>query len=80
MKPGYFIAFKAVWCVFVGVHSVWAGFLSATCDKTFKIIRERFAEPAPEGSWRASRQGRSLPETQYGAAVVGRQDIQSGDL
>jgi hypothetical protein len=81
MPKGYFVAFKAVWCIFVGLNSVFVGFMSATCDKTFAIVRQRFAEPSsPTSSWRVSRNGRSMPETQFGEVVVGTPNIASGDL
>ena len=81
MDPNTFIAFKSVWCVFVGLNSVFVGFMSATCDKTFTILRQRFAEqPSAASSWRVSRNGRSLPETQYGQAIIGTPNIASGDL
>jgi hypothetical protein len=81
MDPGYFVAFKAVWCIFVGINSVFVGFMSATCDKTFAILRQRFAEQsAPSSSWRVSRNGRSMQETNLGQAIVGMPNIASGDL
>jgi hypothetical protein len=39
MDPAYFVAFKSVWCIFVGLNSVFAGFMSATSDKAFPTPR-----------------------------------------
>ena len=81
MDPGYFVAFKSLLCIFVGLNSVFAGFMSATSDKTFRILRQRFSEaPSPSSSWRVSRNGRSLPETHFGQVTVGSPNIASGDL
>jgi hypothetical protein len=84
MKPSHFIAFKAVWCIFVGLTSVFVGFMSATCDQSFAILRQRFSERESAGSqgssWRASRNGRSLQQTQFGEVTVGTPNIRSGDL
>ena len=82
MDPHYFIAFKTVWCACVGLNSTYVGFCAATADKTFSIIRRRFAEqPTGEGmgsSFVASRDGRSLAETRFG--VDQSPNIQSRDL
>jgi hypothetical protein len=80
MAPGYFIAFKTIWCMGVGMNSVGVGFMSATSDKTFTIIRQRFAERPTTASWSQSRNGRSLAETQYGAVTIGSPNIGAGDL
>ena len=81
MKPSHFIAFKAVWCIFVGLNSVFAGFMSATCEQTFVILRRRFSEQesalSQGSSWRASRNGRSMQNQE---AIVGMPNIKSGDL
>ena len=71
VEPIYFIVFKTVWCACVGLNSVLVGFCAATSDKTFAIIRRRFANPEATGdgmgsSFVASRNGRSLAETRFG--------------
>lgn len=47
-KPSYFIAFKAVWCIFVGLTSIFVGFMSTTCEKTVTILRQRAAASDPD--------------------------------